>query len=150
MSEYGLTAGERRLGAAARAGAARAYAPYSGFQVGAAVLGGSGQVYLGVNVENASYPVALCAERNAVGSAVTAGESEIRAVAVAGGDQAASTVAPCGMCRQFLAEFGPGVRVVWRREGQWVSEPVSTLLPSAFALDGARLVSGAAAGEETP
>ena len=101
-----LTPSQQELVSAARAAAAAAYAPYSGFRVGAAALGASGRVFAGCNVESASYPVTVCAERAAVSAAVTAGERGILAVAVAAGDEAAGTVTPCGMCRQLLAEFG--------------------------------------------
>lgn len=85
-----------------------AYAPYSKFQVGAAVLTSDGQVFGGCNVENASYGLTICAERIAAGTAVAAGSREITAVAIAtpGGHS------PCGACRQFLAEFGGGMTVL--------------------------------------
>lgn len=134
MCEEALTCEQRRLMEAARAVAPRAYAPYSRFPVGAAVLGGSGAVYVGVNVENASYPVTLCAERNAVGSALAAGESAVRAVAVAPGDDSVKTVMPCGMCRQFLAEFGLEIEVIVLQGGRWTVQPLAALLPLAFSL----------------
>jgi cytidine deaminase len=86
----------------------RAHAPYSKFQVGAAILTASGEIFAGCNVENASYGLTICAERVAVGSAVAAGHKEIVAVAVAtsGGHS------PCGACRQVLSEFGPAMEVI--------------------------------------
>jgi cytidine deaminase len=86
----------------------RAHAPYSNFQVGAAVLTASGEIFAGCNVENASYGLTICAERVAVGSAVAAGHKEIVAVAVvsSGGHS------PCGACRQVLSEFGPAMEVI--------------------------------------
>ena len=115
---------------AARSARANAHAPYSGFKVGAAVLAGE-RVFVGVNVENASYPLSVCAERNAVAAAVAAGEHGIRAVAVVAGDQRPTP--PCGGCRQVLHEFGPNVVVVSENEegrrNQWA---LSDLLPDAF------------------
>lgn len=87
----------------ARAAMGRAYAPYSHYAVGAAVLADDGRIFSGVNVENASYPLSICAERTAVGVAVAAGVRVIRMVAVASGGNPAAT--PCGACRQVLAEF---------------------------------------------
>ncbi len=94
-----------RLMARAREASARAYAPYSGFQVGAAVLASSGEVFEGANIENASYPLTCCAERVAVFRAVMAGNRQIAAVAVYG--QKASPCPPCGACRQVLNEWRP-------------------------------------------
>lgn len=89
---------------AARARAC-AYCPYSRFAVGAAVLAGSGRIYTGVNVENASYGLTICAERAAVFAAAGAGERAIRAIAVV--TDTPQPVAPCGACRQVLAELAP-------------------------------------------
>ncbi len=85
-----------------------AYAPYSKFQVGAAVLTASGEIFAGCNVENASYGLTICAERVAVGSAVAAGHKQIVAIAVA----TAGGHSPCGACRQVLSEFGPAMEVL--------------------------------------
>ena len=84
-----------------------AYAPYSGFRVGAALLGKSGKVYKGCNVENAAYTPTNCAERTAVFKAVSEGEKEFTAIAIVGGryESIADFCAPCGVCRQVLAEF---------------------------------------------
>ena len=96
------------LADAALAARQRAYAPYSKFQVGAALLTADGEVFAGCNVENASYGLTICAERVAVGSAVAAGHQQVLAVAVAtsGGHS------PCGACRQVLSEFGPAMEVI--------------------------------------
>ena len=85
----------------------RAYAPYSRFQVGAAVLAASGKVYGGANVENASYPAGICAERNAIAQAVAAGERRLTAIAICGGRDGNVTgyCPPCGICRQTMREF---------------------------------------------
>lgn len=108
----------------------RAYAPYSHYNVGAALLTKSGQVFLGVNVENAAYPVTICAERSAVVSAVSAGEREFEAIAVATGNGGT----PCGSCRQVLAEFGLDIEVLLvDGSGNLVQHnTVRDLLPGAF------------------
>ena len=118
------------LRAAARA-RRNAHAPYSGFKVGAAVLAG-GRIYAACNMENSSFPLSVCAERNAVAMAVAAGQSRIDAVAVVGGDSRPS--APCGGCRQVLAEFcGPDVLVTWSTpKGQRETASLAELLPDAF------------------
>ena len=110
----------------------RFYAPYSGFAVGAAILAG-GETFVGVNIENASYPLSVCAERNAVGAMIIGGQRHIEAVAVvAGGDGPAS---PCGGCRQVLAEFAADdVPVVSEHvdTGERVRWTLGELLPAAF------------------
>lgn len=85
----------------------RAYAPYSRFQVGAAVLAASGKIYGGANVENASYPAGICAERSAITRAVAAGERQLAAIAICGGRDGtiADFCPPCGICRQTMREF---------------------------------------------
>ena len=115
---------------------ANAWAPYSGFRVGAALLGESGRVYLGVHVENASDGVAVCAERTAVVSAVAQGERRFRAIAIV--TDAAEAAAPCGVCRQTLAEFalaedGQDLPVTLvSLNGAVTRLPLSALLPLAF------------------
>jgi len=121
----------KQLKAVARAAAKRAYAPYSKFPVGAAVLAASGRVYAGCNVENASYGLCNCAERTALFSAVAAGEREMRCVVVF--TPTPTATAPCGACRQVIHEFGPATRVVSICAGKdTLDVPISTLLPAAF------------------
>lgn len=107
-----------------------AYARYSNYQVGAALLSTDGQVFTGANVENAVYPLTICAERTAVVSAVSKGQREFEAIAVVTRD--GST--PCGSCRQVLAEFGQEILVIIAdTEGKAHQElTVRQLLPSAF------------------
>lgn len=108
----------------------KAYAPYSEFRVGAAVFAG-GEIFQGVNVENAAYGSTICAERAAALAAVTAGHHEFDAIAVVG-DSEAPTV-PCGACRQFLAEFNPEMRVIMGGKGDVVEvRTLDQLLPEAF------------------
>jgi cytidine deaminase len=121
------------LMAAAEAARARAHAPYSRFQVGAALLCEDGTVQAGCNVENASYGATICAERTAVVAAVAAGRRRFLAVAVAG--PAGIALGPCGMCRQVLSEFSPdgALRVVTRdAAGGLVATSIGALLPAAF------------------
>jgi cytidine deaminase len=105
------------------------YSPYSKFAVGAAVLTRDGAMHLGTNVENASYGLTICAERVAICSAVAAGSKDIVAVAVHGGKDG---VTPCGACRQFIAEFGRDVRVIYRRHGRILNRAIQDLLPDSF------------------
>ena len=124
------------LAAAARAAAARAYAPYSNYRVGAALLAADGTVFTGCNVENASYGLTNCAERTALFKAVSEGRRAFRAIAIAGGTAKAPAL-PCGACRQALAEFcGPEmpVAVAPLRRGAPVVRPLSAYLPYSFAL----------------
>ena len=117
-----------------------AYAPYSGFAVGAALLAEDGTVYTGCNVENAAYGVSNCAERTALYKAVSCGAQRFKAIAVAGAPAAQSgngplpACPPCGVCRQALYEFGgPGLAVVLALgQGRWEEHTLGELLPMAF------------------
>jgi len=123
--------GMDELIAAARQAADKAYAPYSRFPVGAAVRARSGRVYSGCNVENASYGLSLCAERNAVFQAVLAGERGIEAVVVY--TPTAQPTAPCGACRQVIGEFGPHAEVLCVCDGSGrIETRLDALLPASF------------------
>lgn len=110
-----------------------AYAPYSNYQVGAALLAESGRIYNGVNVENAAYPNGICAERVAVFKAITEGERRFLALAVV----TANGGTPCGACRQVLAEFGlETIVIIANEQGEIVLKTdVDGLLPGAFRPD---------------
>jgi len=111
-----------------------AYAPYSNFLVGAALLTVDGSVFVGCNVENASYGLAICAERNAITTAVATGKQDFVAIAVA----ATPLASPCGACRQFIFEFGDDIQIISvdaakpTLRDQWTSKE---LLPGGFRLE---------------
>lgn len=115
----------------------KAYAPYSGYRVGAALLGKSGKVYLGSNIENAAYTPTVCAERTAFFKAVSEGETEFFAIAVAGGngDKVGGAFPPCGVCRQVMAEFCDGDFKILTVTGDDTFEEytLTELLPLAFS-----------------
>ena len=120
------------LRAAAEAARDRAYAPYSRFQVGAALLCSDGRIVAGCNVENASYGLTVCAERNAVFTAVASGARSFVALAIA--TSSAHPVAPCGACRQVLLEFPPSFELrCYGSAGAELHHTTAELLPSAFS-----------------
>ena len=116
------------------------YAPYSGFNVSAAVFAESGTVYTGVNVENASYPAGICAERNAIGQAINAGEKNLAAIAIVGGKSGEITdyCPPCGICRQVMREFADpeNFKVILAvSETEYREYTLDELLPESFGPD---------------
>ena len=119
----------QELIAAALAARSQAYAPYSHYQVGAAVLCSDGSVAIGCNVENAAYPATICAERVALTGAVAQGRRDFVAIAVA----TANGGTPCGTCRQVMAELGPEMVVyISDAGGHYVTTTVKALLPDSF------------------
>ena len=110
----------------------RAYAPYSKFLVGSAVLAKSGKIYTGCNIENASYGLTVCAERNALFSAVGAGEREFIALCVVGDTEA--SISPCGACRQVMAEFKVPCIILANLKGDVKEYTLEELLPYGFSL----------------
>ena len=118
---------------AAEAARLRAYAPYSGFRVGAALETSAGTIVMGCNVENASYGLTICAERNALAAAVTAGHTTFRRLALV--SDSPEPITPCGPCRQMLHEFGPDIVVESWAGSQVQRWTVAELLPAAFGRD---------------
>lgn len=125
-----------RLSAAAKEARESAYSPYSDVSVGAALLCSSGKIYIGANIENASYSLTVCAERVAIFNAVMNGESEFVAIAIAGGKRGldvSSAFPPCGACRQVMAEFGkPDMKVVIVDDSGYQVYGLGELLPLQF------------------
>ena len=121
----------RRLEKRARAAASASYSPYSAFPVGAALVAGSGKVFTGCNVENASYGLCNCAERTAIFTAAAAGERVVAAVVVY--TPTATPSSPCGACRQVINEFGPGALIISVCDGPGrIETSLAALLPDAF------------------
>ena len=117
-----------------------AYVPYSGFHVGAAALFDSGKIYTGVNIENASYPAGICAERTAISTAVANGERKLMAIAIAGGMKGKVTdyCPPCGICRQVMREFADpaDLRIILvKSESEYIEKTLEELLPLSFGPD---------------
>lgn len=115
-----------------------AYAPYSGFKVGAALVSEDGTVYAGCNIENASFGATVCAERVALFKAVSEGKSRFTAIAIAGGKDAVSPTPPCGICRQVLAEHCEAtleVLIAEDESGAYTKTTLGALLPNGFGAE---------------
>ena len=128
---------DRELIRAAFAAMQNAYAPYSGFKVGAALLTASGKVYTGCNIENAAYSPSVCAERCAFFKAISEGEKSFAGIAVVGGRDGEVTdyFVPCGVCRQVMAEFcgGDFAIIVAKSEDDYMLKTLDELLPCRFS-----------------
>ncbi len=123
---------EQELLEAAKAATENAYAPYSGFRVGAALLCEDGSVVTGCNVENASYSLTLCAERTAIFKAISDGKRSYRCIAVYVDSE--EVFPPCGACRQVIYEFSPEIPVIYGNKHGCVKTDIASLLPGAFSL----------------
>lgn len=122
---------EDALVARAKAAVRKAYSPYSGVKIGAAVLTSDGTIFTGSNIENSSYGLSVCAERNAIHKAVTEGGTDIVALAVVGKSE--EFTRPCGACRQVMVEFNPRMKVLRRGlDGFSADTTAEALLPRAF------------------
>jgi cytidine deaminase len=132
----GNTIDEQALIDAAKEVRLHAYAPYSGYRVGAALLDENGQVHSGCNVENAAFPESVCAEANAIGSMVTAGGKKIVAIAAVGGKDEIVACTPCGGCRQKILEFADeDTRILLIGDsGDIEGYSIEDLLPASFRL----------------
>jgi cytidine deaminase len=126
--------------AKAREAMERAYAPYSGFRVGAALLAEDGSIHTGCNVENASYGLTVCAERSALANAVVGGARQFREIAIV--TEGPKAVSPCGACRQVLHEHAPGLHVVSQADGERREWALADLLPDAFERSSVRSSGG--------
>jgi cytidine deaminase len=126
----------KKLKLMARQAAGRAYAPYSGFSVGAAVLTATDEIYAGCNVENASYGLGCCAERAAIYHAVAASKKTLRLKCLVLYTPTKTATTPCGACRQVIHEFGPGTRVISVCDSHdRIDVSIGALLPGAFGPD---------------
>lgn len=124
---------------AAMAAMEKAYAPYSGYKVGAALLCADGRVYTGCNIENASYSPTICAERTAFAKAVSEGQRDFSAIAICGGKEGVITglFPPCGVCRQVMKEFCRNdfsVYLITDADGSYETRTLAQLLPDGFSL----------------
>ncbi len=121
---------QNQLMDAAKASIRHAYMPYSHYPVGAAVLTVDNQIIAGVNIENAAYPAGTCAERVALGNAISQGHTQFKAIAVF---SPKGEISPCGVCRQFISEFGPDIQILFHWQGQLRQMTIRELLPFSFS-----------------
>jgi cytidine deaminase len=130
----GVEGRRERLLQAARSAMEHAYAPYSDFRVGAALLTKNGEIFVGCNVENASYGMTNCAERTAIFSAVAKVGPKFNIEAIAVVNDKGVPCSPCGACRQVIYEFGPEAIVFFQSAKGWKEAPITDLLPEGFRL----------------
>ncbi len=133
MNKSALSESEQQLIEAATQALTKAYAPYSQFRVGAALLTTTGKIYAGCNIENVSYGLGVCAERNAIANAIIAegGDTiEIRAIAVTNSQNIPCS--PCGACRQVIWEFGQQTEIIFQGSQGWQNLTIKELLPEGF------------------
>ena len=116
----------------ARQASLNTYSPYSNYPVGAAVLTKSGNIYRGTNIENASYGVTICAERLAIGNALSHADHEIIAIGIYANT---NSISPCGACRQFIIEFGKGIIIVFKQDNEITQRTIGDLLHFIFTKD---------------
>ncbi len=137
VDSHKMTVDEQTLIDAAKSVRPNAYAPYSGYMVGAAVLDDNGDLYAGCNVENAAFPEGTCAEANAIGSMIAAGGKRIVAIAAVGGKDDIEGCTPCGGCRQSIREFADeNTRIILIGDGNTIgSYSIDELLPASFRLN---------------
>lgn len=131
-----MTVDEQKLIDAAKAVRQNAYAPYSGYKVGAALIDDTGALHTGCNVENSAFPEGTCAEANAIGSMIAAGGKRIVAIAAVGGSDDIEACTPCGGCRQNIREFADDkTRIIFMSDGNTItSYTIEELLPAGFRL----------------
>jgi cytidine deaminase len=136
MNPAELTESEqKKLIASATQAINSAYAPYSQFKVGAAVLTSTGEMFAGCNVENASYGLSMCAERNAIANAIIgSGQDTITIKAIAVANSQNISCSPCGACRQVIWELGKNAQVIFRGTQEWQTSTIKDLLPVGFSL----------------
>ena len=128
----------------ARQAALSAYAPYSRYHVGSAILTASDQIYVGCNVENAAYGLCSCAERNAIFRAISEEGPTLRLQALVVVNREETACTPCGGCRQIIAEFGPTCIITYTNGTAWLDVPLTTLLPEGFHLSQSRSTTSSA------
>ncbi len=134
MNKSALSESEQQLIEVATQALTKAYAPYSQFRVGAALLTATGKIYAGCNIENVSYGLGVCAERNAIANAIIAEGSdiiEIEAIAVINSQNVPCS--PCGACRQVIWEFGQQTQIIFQGNQGWQNSTIKELLPAGFS-----------------